>query len=62
MSRLSTVVALLCVAATRELAAQVPEVPEVQPDRPWAAVIIAVVLTLCAAAVSVMTPRRTHQD
>ena len=50
---------LVNVAATAQ---QTADIPQVKPDKPWIAVVIAIVLLLSAGAVSVMTPKRTHQD
>ena len=63
MFRLLLAVALGCLAfANTVRAVQPDDVPDVKPDKPWLAVVIAVVLLMCTAAVSVMTPKRTHQD
>ena len=50
------------VAAATASAQQPTDVPPVKPDQEWIAVVIAIVLMLCVGAVSVMTPKRTHQD
>ncbi len=53
-------VSLVVTAAAR---AQEPvDIPPVKADKPWIGVMIAIVLLLCAGAVSVITPKRTHQD
>lgn len=63
MFRLLLFVTLVCLVLTNTLMAVHPDdVPDVKPDKPWLAVIIAVVLVLGVAAISVITPRRTHQD
>jgi len=54
-----TVSLLVNVAAVAQQAA---DIPPVKPDKPWIAVVIAIVLLFCVGAVSVMTPKRTHQD
>jgi len=63
MMRLTTVAACVwCLSACSSLLAQNQEVPPAVPDRPWIPVVFGIVLFLGAVAVSVMTPRRTHQD
>jgi hypothetical protein len=37
-------------------------VPDVKPDKPWVAILFAVVLSIGAVVASVMTPKRTHKD
>ena len=55
------IVPILAVMAQAAAMAQ-QEIPEPQPDKPWLAILYAVVLALGTAAASVMTPKRTHQD
>ena len=54
-----TVSLLVAMAASAQPPASVPRV---KPDNEWIAVVIAIVLLLCAGAVTVMPPKRTHQD
>ena len=53
----------VCLLLAGIAVAQEPvDVPPAKADNPWIAVVIAIVLLLCAGAVSVLTPKRTHQD
>lgn len=58
MNLIATILPVMAQAA----AVAEQEIPDVKPDKPWVAVLIAVVLALGAAAATVMTPKRTHQD
>ena len=51
-----------CLTPASVLMAQQDEIPDVEPDKPWVAIVIALVLILLAAVTSTLTPRRTHQD
>ena len=59
---LAAILALLLTAwpALAQDAPQIGKAPD--PDKPWIAFVIAVVLVIGVATASFMTPKRGHQD
>ncbi len=62
MSYLMFLVAQILPVMAQAAAVAELDIPDVKPDKPWLAILIAVVLAMGAVAASVMTPKRTHQD